>query len=163
MVQTYDPPRTSKEERLQKLEDFLIGILMQDMDVYPHVRGLLSKGDFIGEDTWALYQWLGSISPDMPFEQCVPSELANVASRAANEIKTDIVPTKEKRVSTAEEIAVRMRCANLARTGEKLHARMMEAAAAGDKVAEREFRTRLWENSRLIHTISMVWRCDMRG
>ena len=156
MVQTYDPPRLSEEERAQKLEHHLLGLLIQDLDVYPHVGGLLSKGDFLSEDTWALYQWLGSVSSDKPFDQCIPPELGDVVSRAAKEIKTDIVITKEKRISAVVEIAIRMRRANLVRIGKKLHARIMEAAASGDKVVERELRARSLENMRLIRTIDIA-------
>jgi hypothetical protein len=162
MERTYQAPQkpVSKEERTQKWEDYLIGLLIQNPNLYPHARGILSKSDFLGQDTAALFQLLDhATTADVPFEQLVSPDLSSAVSRAVNVSKADPLPGNDDRAaSTIEHLCTQIRYANLLRLSNDSCVRMQEASAAGDKAAEQQFRERLFEYNRLIQTINKARR-----
>ena len=160
MERTYQAPRkpVSEEERTQKWEDYLVGLLIQNPNLYPHARGILSKSDFLGQDTAALFQLLDhATSTDVPFEQLMSPDLSSAVSRVVNAAKADPLPGNDNRVaSTVEHLCTRIRYANLFRLSNELCVRIREASAVGDKATEQQLRERLFEYNRLMCTINMA-------
>lgn len=152
---------TSKETQVKKWGDYLLGLLIQYPSLCPHVVGIVSDSDFVDPDTQevyrifkSVYQCDNSFTPQS-FEQFVPQLLVPVLVRVIK----DIAPIKEERlVETATQCATRLRHARLLQASEELHARLIEAAAAGDKVAERELRKQTFEIQRLMRTLDTARR-----
>src|SRR5438874_310363 len=76
-----------KSDKIQ-WEDYLIGLLLQNPGLNPHVCGIINDGDFAGTDTRELYHILNSVyqrgsSPSYePLEQLVPFALLTTIARA---------------------------------------------------------------------------------
>lgn len=145
MMRTYIPPREQKsEEEIRKnnergWEDYLNGLLLQQLALCLHVCGLVSENDFSNDDTRALYKLLYDTyrqdsSIEYPFsEQLIPVELQEVANRARKRIETKTPRDGATLVKEAIEVAIRIKRCYLARLNTELKGRMQEAAEAGDK------------------------------
>src|SRR5947199_2115271 len=82
-----------KSDKIQ-WEDYLIGLLLQNPGLNPHVCGIINDGDFAGTDTRELYHILNSVyqrgsSPSYePLEQLVPSALLTTIARARQSVES---------------------------------------------------------------------------
>jgi hypothetical protein len=142
---------TRKKRQSQKLEDYLIGMLIQNPSLLPYVCGILSESDFVGSDTLALYRLLSSVSLDYPFEQSVPSDLLPVISRTVKEsMKPEPVIDREKQVKIVIDAATRIKRIQLLRSFEELKALSNEAASANDRVTAYKLLQQMTEIRKLI-------------
>jgi replicative DNA helicase len=153
MVRTYNEPHipVSKEAQNQKQEEYLVGLLIQNQSLYPHVCGLLSEDDFTSPDARTLYSLLGrSSSSDQPFEQLVPSDLKNTVSQFAELVKPKSAIDKVADVKTVINMVARIRRARMLQRNEELQILIREAANTGDKVTERQLRKQVFENRNIL-------------
>lgn len=146
----YEPPREvkSEEERRKEdtrhWEDYLNGLLLRDPGVCLHVCGIISEGDFVDEDTKILYNLLNSayqrnasLSPD-DFEQLIPAELQETASRARKRVEPKVLRSGELLVKEAIGCAVMLKRVGLLRQDDELKSQIQEAAETGDKARYRQ-------------------------
>jgi hypothetical protein len=152
MGRTYEAPHepVTKETQAQKLEDYLIGLLIQNPSLQPYVAGLLSGDDFISANTSALYRLLGS---GQPFEQCVPSELKIAMSRAIDVFNADPLVEGDRQIKSVVRLAAQIKCDHLLRKHEGLRIRLREAANEGDRITERQLREEMQEIKKLQRTL----------
>lgn len=94
MASTYTTPIAPKtpEERRIAWEECLIGLLLHDPDLLPYVRGLLTQADFVGKETWALYQALSD-------GHAIPADLLPAAERMRDETALGLPTDKEKNLA----------------------------------------------------------------
>ena len=142
-----------------KWEDYLIGLLLQNPGLSPHVCGIINDSDFAGTDTRELYHILNSVyqrdvSPTLqPFEQFVPSVLLPTVARVMKNIESKPLQDGAKLVSEAEQCAARLRRMRLLQLNTELQYLIREAADAGDKPREKLLRQRAFEYQRLLRTL----------
>jgi DNA primase len=140
-------------------EDYLIGLLLQNPALSPHVCGIINDSDFAGTDTRELYHLLNSVyqrdvSPTLqPFEQFVPSVLLPTVARAVRNIESKPPQDGAKLASEAEQCATRLRRMRLLQLNTELQYLIREAADAGDKPREKQLRQRAFEYQRLLRTL----------
>lgn len=148
MERTYSEPHVpvSKEEQAQKWEDYLIGALIQNQDLYPHVCGLLSEDDFTSPDARALYSLLGSASSSgLPLE-LIPSNLKDAVVRVIGLVNSRFPDKAVLDAKTVIGMVSRMEQLAMSRKHEELSLLIREAVIAGDKVTERQLRQQVIEN-----------------
>lgn len=140
-------------------EDYLIGLLLQNPGLSPHVCGIINDSDFAGTDTRELYHLLNSVyqrdvSPTLqPFEQFVPSVLLPTVARVMRNIESKPSQDGAKLASEAEQCATRLRRMRLLQLNTELQYLIREAADAGDKPREKQLRQRAFEYQRLLRTL----------
>jgi DNA primase len=128
----------SKKDRVQ-WEDYLIGLLLQNPGLCLHVCGIINDGDFAGTDTRELYHLLNSVdqrdsSPShQSFEQLVPVELREAASRARKRAESKTPKDGAALVKEAMQCASRLKRMNLLQLNTELKYLIQEAVEAGDK------------------------------
>jgi DNA primase len=128
----------SKKDRVQ-WEDYLIGLLLQNPGLCLHVCGIINDGDFAGTDTRELYHLLNSVdqrdsSPShQSFEQLVPVELREAASRARKCAESKTPKDGAALVKEAVQCASRLKRMNLLQLNTELKYLIQEAVEAGDK------------------------------
>src|SRR5207248_1168772 len=128
----------SKKDRVQ-WEDYLIGLLLQNPGLCLHVCGIINDGDFAGTDTRELYHLLNSVyqrdsSPShQSFEQLVPVELQEAASRARKRAESKTPKDGAGLVKEAVQCAIRLKRMKLIQLNTELKYLIQEAAEAGEK------------------------------
>ncbi len=102
-----------------KWEDYLIGLLLQNPGLCPHVCGIITDGDFAGTDTRELYRIFNSVyqrdaSPlFQSFEQFVPSALLESVDRARKSVESRSPLEGAGLVKDAVQCATRLKRARL--------------------------------------------------
>lgn len=153
-----------REKSTLKWEDYLIGLLLQDSGLYQYVCGIINEGDFAGTDTRELYHILNSIyqrdsSPShQSIEQSVPSALVPAISRVRESARAMSPQDAEALAKEAVQCAIRLKKTRLLQLNTELKFLLQEAAATGDKTAERQFLQRFVEIQRQLHTLTSATR-----
>jgi DNA primase len=133
----------SRRDRVQ-WEDYLIGLLLQNPGLCLHVCGIINDGDFAGTDTRELYHLLNSVyqrdsSPShQSFEQHVPVELQEAASRARKRAESNTPKDGAGLVKEAVQCAIRLKRMKLIQLNTELKYLIQEAAEAGEKSQYRQ-------------------------
>ncbi|HLZ63967.1 MAG TPA: DNA primase [Ktedonosporobacter sp.] len=141
-------------------EDYLIGLLLQNPGLSPHVCGIINDGDFAGTDTRELYRLLNSMyqrdsSPSyQPFEQFVPSELRATADRAWKRVELGSPKDGIGLIKEAVQCATRLRRARLLQLNIELRYLMSEAAHVGDNIMMRQLQQQVQDIRMQLRTIN---------
>lgn len=142
-----------------KWEDYLIGLLLQNPGLSPHVCGIINDSDFAGTDTRELYHILNSVyqrdvSPTLqPFEQFVPSVLLPTVTRVIRSVESKPPQDGAKLVNEARQCATRLKRLRLLQLNTELQYLIREAANTGDKDHERQLRQQGFEYQKLLRTL----------
>ncbi len=142
-----------------KWEDYLIGLLLQNPGLVPHVCGIINDGDFTGTDTRELYRILNSVyqrdaSPSLqPFEQFVPSALLSAVARVIECVESKAPLDGAGLVKEAVQCATRLKRTRLLQLNMELKYLMQDATDAGDTSATRQFQMQLVSIYRELRTI----------
>ena len=169
-----DPPDNAKEKGKEERqthgldkrgkstlqwEDYLIGLLLQNPGLSPHVCGIINDGDFAGTDTRELYHILNSIyqrgsSPIyQPFEQHVPPVLLATIARVRKRIESRLPMDEAKLTKEAIQCATRLRRTRLLQLNTELRYLMSEAHEVGDAESVQQFQQQLLTIHRQLRTI----------
>ncbi len=169
-----DPPENAKEKGKEERqthgldkrgkstlqwEDYLIGLLLQNPGLSPHVCGIINDGDFAGTDTRELYHILNSVyqrgsSPIyQPFEQHVPPVLLVTIARVRKRIESRLPMDEAKLTKEAIQCATRLRRTRLLQLNTELRYLMSEAQEAGDAKSVQQFQQQLLTIHRQLRTI----------
>ena len=144
--------------RLQ-LEDYLIGLLLQNPGLSTHVCGIINDGDFAGTDTRELYHILKSVyqrdsSPlFQSFEEFVPSALLVAVDRARKCVESRSPLEGAALVKAAIQCATRLKRARLLQLNTDVRFLMEEAKEAGDVAAKQHFQRQLLAIHQQLRTI----------
>lgn len=147
-----------------KWEDYLIGLLLQNPGLLPHVCGIINDGDFAGTDTRELYHILNSVyqrdtSPSyQPFEQFVPAALLPTAARALKCVESRSSQDGGGLVKDAVQCATRLKRWRLLQLNKDLQFFIREATEAGDMATALQLRQQVLDVSRLLRTINSATR-----
>src|SRR6266849_2713444 len=142
-----------------KWEDYLIGLLLQNPGLCPHVCGIINDGDFAGTDTRELYRIFNSVyqrdsSPlFQSFEQFVPSALLETVIRARKSVESRSPLEGSGLVKAAVQCATRLKRARLLQSNTELQYLVRGATEAGDVAAVQQFQGRLLDIHRQVRTI----------
>ncbi len=142
-----------------KWEDYLIGLLLQNPGLCPHVCGIINDGDFAGTDTRELYRIFNSVyqrdsSPlFQSFEQSVPSALLETVARARKSVESRSPLEGSGLVKAAVQCATRLKRARLVQSNTELQYLMRGATEAGDAAAIQQFQRQLLDIHRQLRTI----------
>jgi DNA primase len=159
LVASNDSLDRGKKDRVQ-WEDYLIGLLLQNPGLCLHVCGIINDGDFAGTDTRELYHLLNSIdqrdsSPShQSFEQLVPVELREAASRARRRAESKTPKDGATLVKEAVQCAGRLKLMNLLQLNTELKYLSQEAVEAGDKVQDRQYRQQMFSVQQKIRVLN---------
>lgn len=129
-----------------KWEDYLIGLLLHNPGLCPHVCGIITDGDFAGTDTRELYRFFNSVDQRgssplfQSMEQVVPSALLNTIDRARKSVESRSPLDGAGRQKEAVQCATRLRRARLLQQNMELQLLMREAENAGEVEAAQQFR-----------------------
>jgi hypothetical protein len=149
MEMTYTAPvvKRSKEEIEQRWEDFLIGMLIQNSGLLPHIRGILSDTDFAGEDTRVLYQLLNTAQPLSP--SLMPAVVR------CREVALSEMPTSEiAQIRAVVQAATRIKRARFLQVNNELSLLIREAAQSGDRDSIRGLQLRQLEAAQQLRTLN---------
>ncbi|HET8910784.1 MAG TPA: toprim domain-containing protein, partial [Ktedonobacteraceae bacterium] len=133
-----------KRDRLQ-WEDYLIGLLLLNPGLSPHVCGIIDSSDFAGTDTRELYHILnsdyqrGSSSSQKSFEQLVPSALLTSVERARKSIESKSPQDGAGLIKAAVQCAIRLKRTRLMQRNTELKYLLSEAEKSGDSASVRQF------------------------
>jgi DNA primase len=142
-----------------KWEDYLIGLLLHNPGLGPHVCGIITDGDFAGTDTRELYRIFNSVyqrdaSPlFQSFEQFVPSALLETVARARKSVESRSPLEGAGLVKAAVQCATRLHRAHLLQSNTELQYLMRGATEAGDVAAVQQFQQQLVNIHRELRTI----------
>ena len=140
-------------------EDYLIGLLLQNPGLSPHVCGIINDGDFAGTDTRELYHILNSVyqrgsSPSyQPFEQFVPPALLATVTRARKRIESGSPLEGAGLIKAAVQCATRLKRARLLQLNTELRYLLSEAQEVGDGEAVQQFQRQLLAIHQQLRTI----------
>ncbi|BCL82093.1 DNA primase [Ktedonobacteria bacterium brp13] len=149
-----------REKSTLKWEDYLIGLLLQNSSLYQYVCGIITEGDFAGTDTRELYHILNSTyqrdsSPsNQSIEQSVPSALVPTVTRVLESARALSPQDVDALAKEAVQCAIRLKKTRLLQLNTELKFLLQEAAATGDKTAERQFLQQFVEIQRQLHTLT---------
>ncbi|MDQ2886556.1 MAG: DNA primase [Chloroflexota bacterium] len=154
--------RTLDRNRGDKLqwEDYLIGLLVQNPALNPHVCGILNDSDFAGTDTRELYHILNSVyqrasSPsNQPFEQFVPSELLTAVARVQKCVESETSRDGAGLVKEAVQCATRLKRTRLLQLNTELSYLIREADQASDKASMGQLQLRQLEICQQLRTLN---------
>jgi DNA primase len=153
-----------REKSTLKWEDYLIGLLFQNPGLYQCVCGIINEGDFAGTDTRELYHILNSVyqrdsSPShQSIEQSVPSALMPSVSRVLEGVTAMSPRDAGPLTKEVVQCAIRLKKTRLLQLNTELKFLLQEAAAAGDKNAERQFFQQFMDIQRQLHTLTSAVR-----
>ena len=142
-----------------KWEDYLIGLLLYNPGLCPHVCGIITDGDFAGTDTRELYRIFNSVyqrdaSPlFQSFEQFVPSALLDSVARAKKSIETSSPLEGVGLVKAAVQCATRLKRARLLQSNTELQYLVRGAEEVGDGAIVQQFQQQLMDIHRQLRTI----------
>jgi len=140
-------------------EDYLIGLLLQNPELCPHVCGIINDGDFAGTDTRELYRIFNSVyqrdsSPlFQSFEQFVPSALLETVARARKSVESRSPLEGAGLIKAAVQCATRLKRARLLQSNTELQYLERGASEAGDVAAVQQFRRQQLDIHRQLRTI----------
>ncbi len=140
-------------------EDYLIGLLLQNPGLSPHVCGIINDGDFAGTDTRELYHILNSVyqrgsSPSyQPFEQFVPPALLATVTRARKRIESGSPLEGAGLIKAAVQCATRLKRARLLQLNTEVRYLLSEAQEVGDGEAVQQFQRQLLAIHQQLRTI----------
>ncbi len=175
MEQTYHAPRTSDGRRADldrtdvsalKWEDYLVGLLMTHVGLYPHVCAIISENDFAGTETRALYQlcvsvYLNEASPTYSsFEERVPSELIPALNRVLEAISKMSPRTDDDLVKEAVQCATRLKKTRLLNLNTELKFLLIDAAKNDDKESFRKYQAQTVAIQRQLLTLNTATRLE---
>jgi DNA primase len=147
-----------KSDKIQ-WEDYLIGLLLQNPGLNPHVCGIINDGDFAGTDTRELYHILNSVyqrgsSPSYePLEQLVPSALLTTIARARQSIESRSPLDGAGQIKNAVQCATRLKRTRLVQLNIELQYVLREAESTGDVAVVQQLKHKLLENQKQLRTI----------
>src|SRR6266566_1616129 len=142
-----------------KWEDYLIGLLLQNPGLWPHVCGIINDGDFAGTDTRELYHIFNSVhqrdsSPlFQSFEQFVPPALLETVARARRNVESRSPLDGAGLVKAAVQCATRLKRARLIQSNTELQYLMRGATEAGDGAVKQQLQRQLLDIHRQLRTI----------
>jgi len=148
----------SKKDRVQ-WEDYLIGLLLHNPGLCPHVCGIITDGDFAGTDTRELYRIFNSVyqrdaSPlFLSFEQFVPSALLETVARARKSVESRSPLEGAGLVKAAVQCATRLKRARLLQSNTELQYLVRGATEAGDVAVVQQLQQQLVNIHRQLRTI----------
>lgn len=140
-------------------EDYLIGLLLLNPGLSPHVCGIISDGDFVGADTRELYHILysmyqrGSSSLHEPVEQLAPSALLATIARAKACVESRFPIEGAGQVRDAVQCATRLKRKRLLQLNMELQYVLRDAERAGDMNTVQQLMRQLLETQRQLRTI----------
>ncbi|GER87797.1 hypothetical protein KDW_19590 [Dictyobacter vulcani] len=147
-----------------KWEDYLIGLLLQNPGLCPHVCVIINEDDFAGTDTRELYHLLNSVyqresSPSyQSLEQLVPSALMPAVARVLESVKAMSPRDADVLIKEATQCATRLKKKSLEQLNTELKFLLQEAAAAGDRSAVRQLQLQSVAIQRQILTLNTATR-----
>jgi len=147
-----------KSDKIQ-WEDYLIGLLLQNPGLNPHVCGIINDGDFAGTDTRELYHILNSVyqrgsSPSYePLEQLVPSALLTTIARARQSVESRSPLDGAGQIKNAVQCATRLKRTRLVQLNIELQYVLREAESTGDVAVVQQLKHKLLENQKQLRTI----------
>src|SRR3989440_507799 len=147
-----------KSDKIQ-WEDYLIGLLLQNPGLNPHVCGIINDGDFAGTDTRELYHILNSVyqrgsSPSYePLEQLVPSALLTTIARARQSVESRSPLDGAGQIKDAVQCATRLKRTRLVQLNIELQYVLREAESTGDVAVVQQLKHKLLENQKQLRTI----------
>jgi DNA primase len=147
-----------KLDRIQ-WEDYLIGLLLQNPGLNPHVCGIINDGDFAGTDTRELYHILNSVyqrgsSPSYePLEQLVPFALQTTIARARQSVESGSPLDGARQIKAAVQCATRLKRTRLVQLNIELQYVLREAETTGDAEVVQQLKRKLLENQKQLRTI----------
>src|SRR5438132_5331497 len=147
-----------KSDKIQ-WEDYLIGLLLQNPGLNPHVCGIINDGDFAGTDTRELYHILNSVyqrgsSPSYePLEQLVPSALLTTIARARQSVESRSPLDGAGQIKNAVQCATRLKRTRLVQLNRELQYILREAETTGDAEVVTQLKLKLLENQKQLRTI----------
>ena len=142
-----------------KWEDYLIGLLLQNPQLFPHVCGIITDGDFAGTDTRELYRVFNSVyqrdaSPlFQSFEQFVPSALLESVNRARKSVESRSPLEGAGLVKDAVQCATRLKRARLVQSNTELQYLVRGAKEVGNGAAVQQLQQQLMDIHRQLRTI----------
>jgi DNA primase len=142
-----------------KWEDYLIGLLLQNPELFPHVCGIITDGDFAGTDTRELYRVFNSVyqrdaSPLFQyFEQFVPSALLESVNRARVSVESRSPLEGAGLVKDAVQCATRLKRACLIQSNTELQYLVRGAKEGGDGAIVQQLQQQLMDIHRQLRTI----------
>src|SRR6266571_1044548 len=142
-----------------KWEDYLIGLLLQNPELCPHVCGIITDGDFAGTDTRELYRIFNSVyqrdaSPlFQSFEQFVPSALLESVDRARKSVESRSPLEGAGLVKDAVQCATRLKRARLLQSNTELQYLVRGAKEVGDGAIVQQLQQQLMDIHRQLRTI----------
>src|SRR3989441_8316901 len=142
-----------------KWEDYLIGLLLQNPGLCPHVCGIINDGDFAGTDTRELYRIFNSVyqrdsSPlFQSFEQFVPSALLETVARAQKSVESGSPLDGAGLVKAAVQCATRLKRARLLQSNTELQYLVRGAKEVGDGAIVQQLQQQLMDIYRQLRTI----------
>ena len=147
-----------KSDKIQ-WEDYLIGLLLQNPGLNPHVCGIINDGDFAGTDTRELYHILNSVyqrgsSPSYePLEQLVPSALLTTIARARQSVESRSPLDGAGQIKDAVQCATRLKRTRLVQLNIEVQYVLREAETTGDVATAQQLKRKLLENQKKLRTI----------
>jgi len=140
-------------------EDYLIGLLLQNPGLSPHVCGIITDGDFVGADTRELYHILyslyqrGSSSLHEPVEQLVPSALLATIARAKASVESRFPLEGAGQVKDAVQCATRLKRKRLVQFNTELQYVLRDAEQVGDMTVVHQLMRQLLDTQHQLRTI----------
>ena len=145
-------------------EDYLIGLLLQNPGLTPHVCGIITVGDFVGADTRELYHILyslyqrGSSSLHEPVEHLVPSALLATIARAKESVELQSPLEGAGQVKDAVQCANRLKRKRLVQFNIETQYVLRDAEQAGDMTKAHQLMRELLETQHQLRTIDAASR-----
>ncbi|HYA99860.1 MAG TPA: DNA primase [Ktedonobacteraceae bacterium] len=142
-----------------KWEDYLIGLLLQNPKLFPHVCGIITDGDFAGTDTRELYRIFNSVyqrdaSPlFQSFEQFVPSALLESVDRARKSVESRSPLEGAGLEKYAVQCATRLKRARLIQSNIELQYLVRGAEEVGNGASVQQLQQQLMDIYRQLRTI----------
>lgn len=150
----YMPLREEKSEEQRQRddqlawEDYLNGLLLQNIGFCLHVCGIISQEDFVGEDTKVLYSLLTTASQaKQPFtEHLIPTDLQETVNRAKRRAESKTPKDESVLVKEVLGVSRRIKRITLLRKNTELKQQAQEAAEANNKPLAKQY----WQEMSLL-------------
>jgi len=132
---------------------------LQNPELFPHVCGIITDGDFAGTDTRELYRVFNSVyqrdaSPlFQSFEQFVPSALLESVNRARKSVESRSPLEGAGLVKDAVQCATRLKRARLVQSNTELQYLVRGAKEVGNGATVQQLQQQLMDIHRQLRTI----------